>query len=244
MNKMTEGHTVKRYDGEMTHLHQLVLEIGNLVCDQLDRAVQTLKEEDPNEARAVIERDKQVNQLDVQAEEALITLIAKRQPVAKDLRELITVNRIVTDLERVGDEARKIASLTICFYDNDASRPNPQMTRDIMSMTEFVKQMVRNSVESFDELDLQKAVDVIRVNEDLENEFKSALRTLSTFLIEDGRNIGHVVHVVLGLRALERIGGHAKNIAGYVVFLVKGKDVRHEPLEAVLAEVGPGSAFR
>jgi len=239
MNKMTEGHTVKRYDGELTHLHQLVLEIGALVCDQIERAVQTLKDENPTDARAVIEADKQVNALDVRAEEELVTLIAKRQPMAKDLRELITVNRIVTDLERVGDEARKIARLTIYFYDNDASRPNPQVTRDIMSMASFVKDMVHSSIEAFDELDLEKAVDVIRVNEALEEEFKSSLRRLSTFLIEDGRNIGHVVHVVLGLRALERIGGHAKNIAGYVVFLVKGRDVRHESLEGVLAEIGP-----
>jgi phosphate transport system protein len=104
-------------------------------------------------------------------------------------------------------------------------------------MSSFVKDMLAKSLEAFDELDLAKAVAVIRMDRDLEEEFRSSLRRLSTFLMEDARSVGHVVEVVLCLRAIERIGGHAKNIGGYVVFLVKGKDVRHESLEAVEAEV-------
>ncbi len=100
-------------------------------------------------------------------------------------------------------------------------------------MSRFAGDMLKTALESFDELDLVKAVDVIRRNEELEEEFRSALRRLSTFIMEDARSGGHVVDTVFGLRALERTGGHAKNIAGYVVLLVKGKDVRHEPLETV-----------
>ena len=237
MNKMTEGHIVKRYDGEMNLLHQLVLDLGQLVCAQLETAVKTLQDEDPAGARKIIERDQEINRMDVQAEAELIKLIAKRQPVARDLRELITVSRIVTDLERVGDEARKIAELTVHFYDNDTSPPNRQILRDIINMSSFVKDMLGKSLEAFDALDLPGAVAVIRMDRNLEEEFRSSLRRLSTFLMEDARSVGHVVDVVLGLRAIERIGGHAKNIGGYVVFLVKGKDVRHEPLETVEAEV-------
>jgi phosphate transport system protein len=237
MNKMTEGHIVKRYDDEMLKLHQLVLDLGQLVRAQLETAVKTLQDEDPGAARKVIERDREINAMDVQAEAALVSLIAKRQPVARDLRELITVSRMVTDLERVGDEARKLAQLTVHFYDNDTSPPNHQILRDIVNMSAFVGDMLGKSLDAFDQLDLAEGVAVIRMDRELEEEFRSSLRRLSTFIMEDSRSVGQVIDVVLGLRAIERIGGHAKNIGGYVVFLVKGKDVRHEPLEAVEAEV-------
>jgi phosphate transport system protein len=237
MTAITSGHIVKRFDGELGHLHQLVLEIGTLVRSQLAQAVKTLEDEDPKAAREVISQDQEVNALDVQAEEEMIQLIAKRQPVAKDLREVITISKAVCDLERVGDEARKIARLTIHVYDNDGSPPNSQILRDIHTMAAFVDHMLELSLESFNNLDLEKALEVLRMDAELDNEFKSCLRRLSTFLMEDSRVVGHVIDVVLAIRALERIGGHGKNIAGYVVFLVKGKDVRHESLEEVEREI-------
>jgi phosphate transport system protein len=236
MNKMTEGHTVKRFDKELTNLHQLVLDIGHLVIDQLHRAVKTLEEEDVNTAREVISRDEKVNEMDIRADEEIVHLIAHRQPMARDLREVLTVSKIVCDLERVGDEARKIARLTITCYGNDNSPPNAHILRDIVTMAEFAGDMVARSMEAFDELDLDKAIDVIRTDLDLEEEFRSSLRRLSTFIMEDARSVGHVVDVVLGLRALERIGGHAKNVAGHVVFLAKGRDVRHETIEEIEQE--------
>lgn len=237
MNRMTEGHTVRRFDGEMTHLHDLVLQLGRGVVSQIEQAVATLQNEDPVAARKVIDRDQEMNQLDVQAEEELIKLIAKRQPMGRDLRELITVNHMVRDLERVGDQARKIAQLTVHFYDNDASPPNGQIVRDIISMSAFVGEMVATAVTAFDSLDLDKALVVMRRDLDLEAEFRSSLRRQSTFLFEDARSVGHVIDVVLALRALERIGGYAKNIGGYVVFLVTGQDVRHDSLETVEARL-------
>ncbi len=233
MNEMTEGHTVKRFDGELTHLHNLVLEIGELVQDQPKRAIKTLEDEDPVAAQEVIDRDEKVNALDVEADDELVRLLARRQPMAKDLREARTVSKIVTDLERVGDEARKVANLTIDCYGNHQRPPVAQILRDMIFMSNFAGDMLKTALESFDELDLEKAVEVISRNEELEEEFRSSLRRLSTFIMEDARSVGHLVDVVLGLRALERIGGHTKNIAGYIVFLVKGKDVRHEPLETV-----------
>ncbi len=138
MNKMTEGHTVKRFDEEMIFLHRLVLEIGGLAQDQLKRATQALNDKDPSGAREVISRDQELNALDVQADEELINLIIKRQPMARDLREIITISKAVSDLERVGDEVRKIAQLTIHVYDTDSSPPNKQILRDINTMALFV----------------------------------------------------------------------------------------------------------
>ncbi len=237
MNRMTEGHTVKRFDGEMTRLHGLVLELGRGAVAQIEQAVATLQNEDPGAAVKVIDRDGEINQLDIQAEEELFKLLATRQPMARDLRELITVHHMVRDLERVGDQARKIAQLTVHFYDNDTSPPNAQILRDVYAMAGLVGPMVARAVQAFDQLDLDRALAVMRRDLELEAEFRSALRRQSTFLLEDARSVGHVIDVVLALRALERIGGYAKNIGGYVVFLITGKDVRHESVEAVEARI-------
>lgn len=237
MNDMTDGHTVQSFNDEMNHLHSQVLRIAGLAREQLRCAVKTLQEEDSESARAVVQSDTCVNEVDVEVDEDIIRLIAKRQPMARDLREILTVGKIVTDIERVGDEARKIALLTIHFYDNHNSAPNYAVIRDIIKMAEYVDGMLERAVRAFDELDIDLALEVIAQDRELDNEFRSALRRLSTFIMEDSRLIGHSVEIVLGLRALERIGGHAKNIGGYVVFLVKGMDVRHRSLESVVAEL-------
>ena len=237
MNEMTDGHTVKSFNDEMNQLHQHVMQVGELVRDQLKRAVDSLEQEDAESAREVIERDQLVNDLDIEVDDEIVHIIAKRQPMAKDLREIMTVGKIVTDLERCGDEARKIAMLCVHFYDHNTMSPSDVIVRDIVKLSEFVDDMLDKAIRAYDDLDLDLALEVIRMDIDLDTEFKCCLRRLSTFIMEDSRVVGHVVETVLGLRALERIGGHAKNIGGYVVFLVKGKDVRHEDLETVAAEV-------
>jgi phosphate transport system protein len=240
MNDMTDGHTVQSYNDEMNQLHQHVMQIGELVRDQLKRAVDSLEQEDAESARDVIERDQLVNELDIEVDDEIVHIIAKRQPMAKDLREIMTVSKIVTDLERCGDEARKIAMLCVHFYDHNTMSPSDVILRDIVKLSEFVDDMLDKAIRAYNDLDLELALDAIRMDVDLDTEFKCCLRRLSTFIMEDSRVVGHVVETVLGLRALERIGGHAKNIGGYVVFLVKGKDVRHEDLETVAAEIQSG----
>jgi phosphate transport system protein len=237
MKEIISGHTVKAYNEELGKINRLVLELGELGLDQLRRAVQTLKDEDTKSAGQVIDRDQKMNELDILADEEIIRLIAKRQPMAKDLRDILTVQKTVSDLERVGDEARKIANLTIHFFDQGKTPPGNEILRDIYTMAEFADHMLVQSLEAFSELNLSKALEVIKSDEQLYEEFRSALRRLSTFIMEDSRSVGHVVDIVLALRALERIGGHAKNIGGYVIFLVTGKDVRHEDLNIIAAEI-------
>jgi len=240
MNEMTDGHTVTSFDDEMKSLHQNVMRMGDLVRDQLRRAVKSLEEEDVDEARAVIDRDQEVNDLDIEVDDEIIHLIAKRQPLAKDLREILTVNKIATDLERVGDEARKIAMLCIHFYDHNTTSPSDVIVRDIVKLSVFIDDMLDKAIRAFDELDIDLALEAIRMDLDLEVEFRCCLRRLSTFIMEDSRVVGHVVETVLGLRALERIGGHAKNIGGYIIFLIKGLDVRHESLDKIVDELEAG----
>jgi phosphate transport system protein len=203
----------------------------------LRRAIQTLKDEDPKAAGQVIDRDQKMNEIDIQADEEIIRLIAKRQPMAKDLRDILTVQKTVSDLERVGDEARKIANLTIHFYDNGKTPPSKEILHDIFDMAEYVDAMLGLSLVAFTGQDLDKALEVIQMDKKLYEDFRGSLRRLSTFIMEDSRNVGCVVDIVLALRALERIGGHAKNIGGFVIFLVTGKDVRHEDIQAISAEI-------
>jgi phosphate transport system protein len=229
----SKGHIFRRYDDELRALHGKLLVMGRLVEAQLGRAVEVLRNADMAGARDVIARDADINALDVAIDEELLLMIAKRQPVASDLRELITISKIVNDLERCGDEVRKIGRLALHLYDNDLPPPNPKLLSDVYTLAGDAAAMLHRALAAFDQSDLDQALAVLNSDQELEDAFESALRRLSTYVMEDTRNIGHSVQVTLTLRAIERIGGHAKNLAGYLVFLATGRDVRHEGTEHV-----------
>jgi phosphate transport system protein len=232
-----EGHIFTRFDDEMHHLHSTVIKMGGLAVEQLAAAVETLRSEDTERARNVISNDAKLNQLDIEADDQITTIIAKRQPMAKDLRELIAVGKVVSELERAGDEARKIAGLTIRFYEGSSRAPNEEILGDIYSLSDYVSHMLKESMLSFDNLDLDRAADVLNMGLKLDDQLQSILRHLSTFIMEDSRNVGNFVDIVLGIRALERFGGHAKNIAGHIVFIKHGVDVRHAGTESILQSI-------
>lgn len=240
MSSFAGKHTVQKFDEELKQIAAMVSRMGELAIEQLHNAVATVKEESPDKARAVIERDKELNQLDVEVDEKIIQLIARRQPMAKDLREIVTIGKIVTDLERAGDEARKIAALAIHFYEGHGDVPNEQILQDIYGMAEYVEMMLDKSMSAFANFDNEIALAVLRMDEETEQKFSSMLRRLTTFVMEDSRIIGHFVDIVLGIRALERYGVHAKNIAGHVIFLTTGHDVRHEKLTEIVRVLDGG----
>ncbi len=237
MNIQDERHIFKRFDNEMQYLHHLVLQMGKLAVNQLEDALDTLKTENPEKAYEVISNDKKLNDLDSQADDEIIRLIALRQPVARDLRKLISVGKIVAELERSGDEARKIAGLTIRFFKAGKTPPSEEILRDIHSLSAYVINMLDMAMQAFDELDLDLAADVLVESAKLDDQLKSILRRLSTFIMEDSRNVGHFVDIVLGIRALERFGGHSSNIAGHIVFIEKGIDVRHTDDKTILRNI-------
>jgi phosphate transport system protein len=240
MTKTGDGHTLKAFDEDLKDLHALVMEMGYLVEGQIQRAIRALDDEDPALAREVIARDKLVNDLDVKIDEELVQVIARRQPMAGDLRNIMTMNKTVTDLERVGDEARKLAALVENFYGtSNTASPNANLVRDVRDMAEYGLEMLATVLVAFDEMNLQKAVEVINRDARIEEKFRGSLRSLSTYVMEDSRTVGYMVDAVLCLRALERIGGHAKNIAGYVIYFTTGRDVRHVDLETIVQEVLP-----
>lgn len=229
-----QGHILRRFDTELEQLHGLILEMGGLVCDQIDRAVAALREGDAEAGARMVERDAEINALDVRIDDELVRLVAKRQPMARDLRELMTIAKIATDLERCGDQVRKAGRLAVSLYGGD-TRPLPALLDDVYRLAERARTMVDGVLEAFRSMDLEQAILVIQKDEQIEADFQGALRRLATYVMEDSRNVGHSIEVTLVLRALERVGGHAKNIAGHLVYLVTGEDVRHRDLDELVA---------
>ena len=225
--KQIEGHTIQRYDGELTELHVLLVEMGGLVTDQLFQALESLRIKDTELAVAVLDRDNDVDALESQVDAEVESILARRTPVAVDLRTVIACSKSVTDLERIGDEANKIARVTLQTYDSDSNTPNDRLLRDVFRMGEVAKGCLREAIEVLDTFDEATAERIISADNLLNEEFQDATRRIATFLMEDSRNVGHAIRVILALKALERIGDHSKNIAEHVIYLVRGEDVRH-----------------
>jgi len=227
MTRTLEGHTVQRYNGELNNLHLRVLEMGGLVQDQLRHALLALNKKDVSVANTVLEREHTVDELELGIDDDVITVIAKRSPVAGDLRVIMSISKTIADLERIGDEAARIAHLAKGLYESEHSQPSNHLMRDVTTMGELALQMLQESLESFDSLNVDHARALVCRENELDIEFQSSLRRLATFLLEDARNVGHAIHIVLLTKAIERVGDHARNIAEYVIFMVRGEDVRH-----------------
>ncbi|MGD8558285.1 MAG: phosphate signaling complex protein PhoU [Gammaproteobacteria bacterium] len=227
-----EGHTLQRFDGELNNLHMLILQMGGLVVDQVRLAIKAVTDKDLEAARLVVDREPDVDALEVKIDNETLTVIARRCPVAKDLRITTAVSKAVTDLERIGDEAARIANQAVQMYDNDSNDPSSHLLRDIRTMGKLSFQMLSDALEVFDTFDLPRAQQLAAGNIELDEEFQSSLRRLATFVLEDARNVGHVINVTLIMKALERIGEHARNLAEYVIYFIKGEDVRHQAATA------------
>ena len=225
---MTE-HIFKQYDTELESVRAKVLQMGGLVEQQIINALEALVTANPKIAAEVMESDRQVNALEVQVDEDCSHIIARRQPAAGDLRMIMMVVKTITDLERIGDEATKIARVAENIYKSD--RLYKPRFNEIKSMVALVRQMLRTSLDAFARLDATKTVEVARQDEQVDEQFRAAMRQLITFMLEDPRTISMSLEVLFVAKAIERIGDHSKNIAEYVVYMVKGKDVRHTSVE-------------
>lgn len=223
----TEGHTYRRYDGELNHLHFLVLEMGGLVLSQVRDALTAFRTRDVLLAQRVVTKDGAVDRLEVEADDEIAKLIARHGPVGNDLRMVIAVSKSVSDLERIGDEAVRIAGLMIQLFGHESGDPNGQLVRDVDRIGGLALSSLQCAVEVFDVWDERKAFSVIEKHRELDLEFQSELRRLLTYVMEDARLIGFAINVVLTIKSLERIGHHAQNLAEYVIFQVKGTDIRH-----------------
>ena len=227
-------HTLKQFDAELEAVRARVLQMGGLVEEQIVRAMEALASGNTQAAARIVEDDHRVNGLEVAIDEECSTIIARRQPAASDLRMLLMVVKTITDLERIGDEAAKIARMTQLIY--EADRRFVPRTNEIRHMADVALAMLRNALDAFARLDLAVAAKVVRQDERVDESFRGILRQLITFMMEDPRTISHSIEILFIAKAIERIGDHAKNMSEYVVYMVKGKDVRHTGPEAVERE--------
>jgi phosphate transport system protein len=224
-------HIVKRYDQELNKLRTLVLEMGGRVEDQIHEAVRALYDEDLTAARAVVDRDRQVNDYEIRADDIIANMIALRQPMAGDLRTILGLSKIVTDLERSGDEAERIARMTLHLYEQGGTAPHPRLLRDVQPMSQQAAAMLRASLDALARRDVAKALEIDQGDNELDRQFSDALRHLITLMSRESTVVSQAIDVVFMVKALERIGDHAKNIAEYVIYMVEGKDIRHIGVE-------------
>ena len=222
-------HTLKQFDAELEAIRARVLQMGGLVEEQIVRAMDALTGGNTQLAARVVADDHRVNALEVGIDEDCSTIIARRQPAAGDLRMIMMVVKTITDLERIGDEAAKIARMAQLIYESD--RPSVPRTSDIRRVADIALGMLRNALDAFARLDLAVAAKVVRQDEQVDDAFRGILRQLITFMMEDPRTISHSIEILFVAKAIERIGDHAKNMSEYVVYMVKGKDVRHTGVE-------------
>jgi phosphate transport system protein len=232
---MTE-HTYKQFDAELESIRARVLEMGGLVEEQVNRSVEALITGDSKIAEEVVSNDHRVNALEVATDEACTQIIALRQPTAGDLRLIITIVKTITDLERIGDEAAKIARYATRVYESD--RIITPRYSEIKYMAGLTLKMLRHSLDAFARLDASGAAAVARQDMEVDEEFHLITRHLITYMMEDPRTISTFIDLMFVVKAIERIGDHSKNISEYVVYMVKGKDVRHTTLEQLEREVG------
>ena len=231
----TSEHTSKQFDAELEALRARVLKMGGLVEEQIKLALDALMAGDLALCDKVEDEDHVVNGLEVGIDEDVSTIIARRQPAARDLRMLMTVVKTITDLERIGDEAAKIARMAKLI--NSVDRVQQPRYVEVRRMANLALEMLRKSLDCFARLDVSGSAEVVRTDQHVDDEFRAILRQLITFMMEDPRTISASIEILFIAKALERIGDHAKNISEYVIYMVKGKDVRHVTLEEIEREV-------
>lgn len=227
-------HISAQFNAELEAVKNHLLEMGGLVEQQIGRAVEALLARDSGDAEQIIEDDQQVNQLEMSIDEECSRILARRQPAASDLRLVFAIAKVTTDLERIGDEAAKIARQAVRASEEGSS---PSNFVEIRHIGNHVASMLRKSLDAFARLDVDMAVETIVQDGSVDTEYASAMRSLVTFMMEDPRTIGPVLNEMWALRSLERVGDHASNISEHVVYLVRGLDVRHIEPDELVAQV-------
>jgi phosphate transport system protein len=228
-------HISKEFDKELETIRTNVLELGGLVEGMIKSAVQGLEESDVPLLKDVLHREKQVNQMELDIDDRCNHVIARRQPTAADLRFVLTCMKMIRDLERIGDEAEKIARMALMIHESSSGSFTPRV--ELSSMYSLVLKMMRQSLDAFARNDSSTLPEVIREDISVDDHFRNTLRLLISYMIEDTRTISRSIDLLFIAKALERIGDHSKNMSEHVVYMVKGRDVRHLDVEDVERQV-------
>lgn len=219
-----DKHTSKSFDQDLDEAIRLFLYMGDSAASQLTKAIHALIGKDAVLAQEVIDMDFDINRMEIELDEHILLLVAKRQPTASDLRLIMAISKGVVDLERIGDEAVKMAQMALKII---AQSHTPYGYAEVQHLGNHVRLMLHNALDAFSQSNAEQAFEVIRNDDVVNAEYQSALRALMTYIMEDSRHVTKVINVMWVLRALERIGDHAQNIAELVINYMSGHDVRH-----------------
>lgn len=219
-----DQHISKQFNSELEALKTRILEMGGLVEKQVSDALEAVEEADSALAQQVMEVEPSIDSMEVEIGEECTLLIARRQPTASDLRLVMAVSKAVGDLERIGDEANKIAKMAIQLSESGSS---PKGYSELRHIGNNVQEMLNTTLDAFARFDAEAALSVVPKDKKVDQDYKSAIRELITYMMEDPRSISRVMNILWTLKAVERIGDHAKNICEQTVYLVQGRDIRH-----------------
>lgn len=237
MDKLHLGqHISRQFNEELEEVRSKVLRMGGIVEEQLGKAVRALVDGNAELASEVVTNDYQVNALEVEIDEECTRIVARRQPAASDLRLVMAVIKTITDLERIGDEAKRVAKMVADELDGALKE---EVRQELEHMGDLVRQMLRLVLDAFARLDVDMAVRVVKDDKRVDSKYVSITRQLMTYMAEDPRSIPRILNILWAARAMERMGDRCGNIAEYIFYLVYGRDVRHIKIDDSVAELIP-----
>jgi phosphate transport system protein len=235
---MSDKHLSTQFDAELSGISGRVLQMGGLVENQVSQALYALSRFSGETASQILQIEERVNAAEVEIDRELSSIIARRQPTARDLRLLIAVSKSIAHLERIGDEAARIARTVHRMINGGVSTRMRRPVADAGIAGQLAVELLRQALDAMARLDTAAALEVLKRDHALDLEFESQMRRLVTYMVEDPRSISASIDLVFVAKALERIGDHAKNLAEQVIYIVKGTDVRHVPMGDVESVVG------
>ena len=231
-----QEHLSTQFDVELDAIRAHLTRMGGMVQEQVNNAIAVLGNGDPEIINSIVEQDKGVNEMEMAIDRACTNLVARRQPAAIDLRLVMAIGKTVTDLERIGDEAKKIAKATHKIIERGEGGSLSKVI-DIRYMGERAAGMLNAVLDAFVRLDYHAAALVVRSDEEVDHHFQDIIRQLITYMMEDPRTITTALDIVFIAKSVERIGDHCKNIAESIIYIVKGRDVRHKGLDGLEQEI-------
>ena len=234
---LSHHHISKQYDHELLAIRNRVLTLGGLVEAQVEAAVNALLESDIELAERVISDDYKVNTLEVAIDEECTQILALRQPAARDLRLVVAVIKTITDLERIGDEAKRIARIAVDLVDHF---PKKNQLTDLQQLAQHARQMLRQCLDAFARIDVDAALRVVQEDRQVDREYESIMRQQITYMMEDPRAIPVSLNIMWSARALERVGDRACNICEYLIYYAMGKNIRHISIDEVERDLRAG----
>jgi phosphate transport system protein len=230
---MSDKHLSTQFDAELSGISSRVLEMGGIVEAQVAQALYALTHFSDETAAQVLRQEERVNRMEIEIDGDLSAIIARRQPTARDLRLLIAVSKSIANLERVGDEAARIARTVQRLVATGVSSRLRLPVSDLDFEASLAIAQLRKALDAFARLDTAKALEVLKQDDQIDQEFDGLMRKLITYMMEDPRTISSSIDLVFVAKAIERVGDHAKNLAEAIIYVVKGTDVRHTSVEAV-----------